>query len=175
MVASVVNQSFAAICWIRIDIRNRAVVDCWVPYWPLVQRRNIFSHELRATGSDDPKGLTHDFGWGRRLRLSSLDNIAEDYKPMRRAGHKRPASVRAIPATQSVTARKVASLEVAIQQRIETRLLGRIRNLRVRVVDGVVILEGECATYYTKQLAQHTAMGILEDEQLENAIVVSVR
>lgn len=64
--------------------------------------------------------------------------------------------------------------EVAIQQRIESRLPGRVRNLLVRSFDAVVILEGQCATYYTKQLAQHTAMGVLEDEHLENAIVVHV-
>ena len=66
------------------------------------------------------------------------------------------------------------ALEIAIQQRIESRLQGRVRNLRVRAYGDLVILDGQCATYYTKQLAQHAAMGILEDEQLENAIVVSV-
>ncbi len=71
--------------------------------------------------------------------------------------------------------RRDRALEIAIQQRIESRLMGRVRDLLVRAFDGVVILEGECATYYTKQLAQHTAMGILEDEQLENEIVVRVR
>jgi hypothetical protein len=133
---------------------------------------------------------------------------------MRRAGHKRPANVRAIPATPSVTALNVVAfadiptdetpidvellpsvqamvrirsaeaddrdarhraLELAIQQRIESRLLGRVRNLLVRVFDGVVVLEGQCATYYTKQLAQHTAMGILDDQHLENSIVVRVQ
>jgi osmotically-inducible protein OsmY len=132
---------------------------------------------------------------------------------MRRAGHKRPVTTRAIPATPSVTALNVVAfaeaaiseapidvellpnvqatalvrttesddrearhraLENAIRQRIESRLLGRVRNLFVRSRDGVVILEGECATFYTKQLAQHTAMAVLEDEQLENSIVVSV-
>jgi osmotically-inducible protein OsmY len=67
------------------------------------------------------------------------------------------------------------ALENAIRQRIESRLMGRVRNLHVRAIDGVVVLEGECTTFYTKQLAQHTAMGILEDEQLENSIVVSVQ
>src|SRR5438046_3022383 len=57
--------------------------------------------------------------------------------------------------------RRDRALEIAIQQRIESRLTGRVRDLLVRAFDGVVILEGECATYYTKQLAQHTAMGIL--------------
>ena len=128
---------------------------------------------------------------------------------MRRASHKRPAGVRAIPATPSANALNAVAfaetpvdhellpsseavspvssevlddrdirrraLEIAIHQRIESRLLGRVRNLHVRVFEGVVVLEGECATFYTKQLAQHTAMGILEDEHLENAIVVSVR
>jgi len=67
------------------------------------------------------------------------------------------------------------ALEIAIFQRIESRLPGRVRNLIVRVFDGVVILEGQCATFYTKQLAQHTAMAVLEDEHLENAIVVGVQ
>ena len=64
--------------------------------------------------------------------------------------------------------------EVVIHQRIESRLPGRVRNLLVRSFDALVILEGQCATYYTKQLAQHAAMGVLEDEHLENAIVVRV-
>jgi hypothetical protein len=66
------------------------------------------------------------------------------------------------------------ALENAIRKRIEARLCGRVRNLNVRVLADLVILEGECATYYTKQIAQHAAMGILEDEQLDNAIVVRV-
>jgi hypothetical protein len=67
------------------------------------------------------------------------------------------------------------ALEIAVRQRIESRLMGRVRNLLVRALDGVVILEGECTTYYTKQLAQHTAMGILDDEQLENSITVTMQ
>ena len=67
------------------------------------------------------------------------------------------------------------ALEVAIRQRIESRLHGRVRNLRVCAAAGHVTLEGECTTFYTKQLAQHAAMGILDDEQLENAIVVAMQ
>ena len=95
-----------------------------------------------------------------------------------------PASGELLPTANAVVRRQPAdledrqvrnrALEIAIQQRIECRLFGRVRNLLVRVFDGVVILEGQCATYYTKQLAQHAAMGILNDEHLENAIVVSV-
>jgi osmotically-inducible protein OsmY len=120
---------------------------------------------------------------------------------MQRAGHQRRLHGRAIsappsdikihildesdlrgevsPATvsDSVPANRPApqqSLEIAIRKRIEGRLHGRIRNLNVRTVADLVILEGQCATYYTKQLAQHAAMGILDDEQLENAIEVRV-
>jgi hypothetical protein len=65
-------------------------------------------------------------------------------------------------------------LIVAIRQRIESRLGDRVRDLAVLVMGRKVILEGRCATYYTKQLAQHAALGVLEDELLENNIVVSV-
>jgi hypothetical protein len=65
-------------------------------------------------------------------------------------------------------------LEMVIRQRIEQRLPGRVRNLAVRVIDDTVLLEGQCATYYTKQLAQHAAMGVLQNEHLENAIIVAV-
>jgi hypothetical protein len=152
---------------------------------------------------------THGFGWGRRLATEFATNIAEDDKPMRRAGHKHPAMVRPNPqsptsagngATVAIRLLEDAlpplanaeeaeriveavadhrgaeqlTLELAIRQRIEQRLNGRVRNLSVRAYGDIVILEGECSTYYTKQLAQHAAMGVLEEEHLENAIVVSV-
>jgi hypothetical protein len=63
-------------------------------------------------------------------------------------------------------------IAIAIRQRIESRLGGRIRDLAIRVRGQAIVLEGRCATYYTKQLAQHAALGVLDDEQLENAIVV---
>ena len=65
-------------------------------------------------------------------------------------------------------------LAKVIQQRIEARLPGRVRNLAVQIGADFVVLEGECSTYYTKQLAQHAALGVLEDEHLENAIVVTI-
>ena len=69
---------------------------------------------------------------------------------------------------------RLVALETEIQQRIESRLEGRVRNLAVRIEGDVVILSGECSTFYSKQLAQHAAMGILEDQQLENSISVCV-
>ncbi len=67
-------------------------------------------------------------------------------------------------------------LELAenILARIESRLTGRVRNLTVFTTDNVVLLTGECSTFYTKQLAQHIAMGALEYEQLVNNIDVRV-
>lgn len=75
---------------------------------------------------------------------------------------------------RAANAERDRHLEVAIMQRIESRLPGRVRNLRVRVDGEAVVLEGQCSTYYTKQLAQHAALGILEDEQLENSIMVAI-
>jgi hypothetical protein len=65
-------------------------------------------------------------------------------------------------------------LVAAIRQRIETRLLGRVRELSVRVEDDTVFLDGRCATFYTKQLAQHAALAVLEDERLVNNIAVAL-
>jgi hypothetical protein len=65
-------------------------------------------------------------------------------------------------------------LAIAIRQRIESRLGGRVRDLAIRVRGETIVLEGRCATFYTKQLAQHAALGVLDAEQLENAIVVTM-
>ncbi|NOY30770.1 MAG: hypothetical protein GXP28_11560 [Planctomycetes bacterium] len=63
-------------------------------------------------------------------------------------------------------------LALRILKRIESRLPCRIRKLRVVVAEHAVVLEGQCSTYYTKQIAQHTAMGVLEYERLTNHIEV---
>jgi hypothetical protein len=76
--------------------------------------------------------------------------------------------------TVDCNAERRRHLAIAIRQRIETRLSGRIRDLAVRFAGDTVVLEGRCATYYSKQLAQHAALGVLENEQLENTIVVAV-
>ena len=60
-----------------------------------------------------------------------------------------------------------------IRERIETRLPGRVRELRVNISKNTVVLDGSCSTFYTKQLAQHAAMGVLEFEKLRNNISVS--
>lgn len=61
-----------------------------------------------------------------------------------------------------------------IRQRILIRLGKRVRDLTVQVESGVIRLGGKCSTYYSKQLAQHAALGVVEDEVIENGIEVAV-
>lgn len=59
-----------------------------------------------------------------------------------------------------------------VRDELEVQLLGRIRQLRVTATDKFVFLAGTCASYYTKQLAQHVAMELLVGERLVNNIAV---
>ena len=105
---------------------------------------------------------------------------------MRRAGHQGTVSLcttsQAPPTTNSVKSfppsadvvQRLCELASTVKQRIESRLPGRVRNLTVRIVAHTIVIEGQCATYYTKQLAQHAALGVIEAEHLENAIVVKI-
>ena len=61
-----------------------------------------------------------------------------------------------------------------IRHRIEVRLPGRIRGLTVVVIGEEVELGGRCATFYSKQLAQHVAMGVIDHQRLVNSIEVGV-
>ncbi len=63
-------------------------------------------------------------------------------------------------------------LAARIRKRIESRLPCRIRDLAVYASENAIVLEGQCRTYYTKQIAQHAAMGVLEYERLINHIEV---
>jgi len=66
------------------------------------------------------------------------------------------------------------SLSQTIADRIRSRTSGRVQELRVECDQNRIIIQGRCATFYTKQLAQHAAMGVLEDELLVNDIRVGV-
>jgi hypothetical protein len=69
---------------------------------------------------------------------------------------------------------ELAGQEIAqrVRGELESQLLGRIRQLRVSATDKFVILTGSCNSYYTKQLAQHVAMELLDCEHLVNNIAV---
>lgn len=123
------------------------------------------AHSSSRTGSES---AADDFS--NDLPLSSIPPVTEiRLDPARKFG---AAEIRS-PAPEAVADRR-RQLAIVIRQRIESRLVGRVRELSVRVNGNTVVLEGKCATYYTKQLAQHAALGVLEDEQLENAILVEV-
>ncbi len=73
-----------------------------------------------------------------------------------------------LPETVEEAERLAASIERAVSR--ET--CGGVRNLRVEVSDSGVLLTGRCTSYYTKQKAQHAAMGVSGSEELTNCIEV---
>lgn len=74
-----------------------------------------------------------------------------------------------IPESQREAERLAASIERAVCR--ETG--GGVRNLRVEIHDDEVFLTGRCRTYYTKQVAQHAAMGLSGENGLTNCIEVT--
>lgn len=59
-----------------------------------------------------------------------------------------------------------------VERTVRCRTGGRIRDLRVEVQGGEVILSGFASTYYVKQLATHAALDELAEQRLTNAIEV---
>lgn len=52
----------------------------------------------------------------------------------------------------------VTSFAVHLEDQIQTRLHGRIRNFEVFCADDGLILRGQVPSYYVKQLVQHAVM-----------------
>ena len=74
-----------------------------------------------------------------------------------------------LPETLDEAEKLAASIERAVQ-----RETGRgVADLTVEVGPQGVLLKGRCTTFYTKQLAQHAAMGISGGDRLINGIEVS--
>jgi hypothetical protein len=74
-----------------------------------------------------------------------------------------------LPETLEEAEELAASIEKAVQ--MET---GRgVADLSVEVGPQGIHLRGRCTTYYTKQLAQHAAMGVPGGDRLINNIEVS--
>lgn len=63
-------------------------------------------------------------------------------------------------------------LAARIKRVVRRRTLGTIHNLRVEVRRDGVFLDGQCASFYAKQLAQQAAMPLADDRQLTNRIEV---
>ncbi len=68
----------------------------------------------------------------------------------------------------SATRARLDQLEALVQ----SRLGGRVRDLRVVVRDDGLILQGRAPTYHAKQLAQHAAMEVGHLPILANDIEV---
>ena len=62
----------------------------------------------------------------------------------------------------------------AIRDRISERLNGRIRDLDVTASGESIVISGRCASFHTKQLAQHAALDVMNEEPLDNRIQVYV-
>lgn len=55
---------------------------------------------------------------------------------------------------------------------VQRRTGGTIRHLQVEIKPEGIYLDGRCATFYLKQLAQEAVLAITEDQKLFNQIVV---
>jgi osmotically-inducible protein OsmY len=73
-----------------------------------------------------------------------------------------------LPETLAEAERLAASIERAVFR--ET--CGGVRNLHVEISGEGIRLTGRCNSYYTKQKAQHAAMGLSGTEELTNGIEV---
>ncbi len=71
------------------------------------------------------------------------------------------------------TLAEAEQLAVSIERAVWLETSGGVRNLRVEVDRGGVVLSGCCRTYYTKQKAQHAAMAVPGGGPLTNLIEVS--
>ena len=59
-----------------------------------------------------------------------------------------------------------------LEELVQQRLQGRVRDLRLSLQDEGLILHGQTSTYYAKQLAQHAAMEVSGLPILANNIEV---
>ncbi len=60
-----------------------------------------------------------------------------------------------------------------LEARVQSRLHGRVRSLRLQLRDTGLVLEGQAATYHAKQIAQHAVMQFSELPILANDIEVA--
>jgi len=67
---------------------------------------------------------------------------------------------------------EVVQDEEKLELQLQRRLSGRMRDLRLILRPGGVILQGRTSTYHAKQLAQHAAMEMIRRPILANEIEV---
>lgn len=64
------------------------------------------------------------------------------------------------------------TLAIRVERLVREKTTGLIRDLRVTVQPGEIVLTGRAATYYAKQLATHAALEACDDLTLTNDIEV---
>ena len=64
-------------------------------------------------------------------------------------------------------------LAARVERLVREKTNGMIRDLRVAVLPGEVIITGRAPTYYAKQLATHAALDFCDDLTLTNDIDVT--
>jgi hypothetical protein len=67
---------------------------------------------------------------------------------------------------------QLAVILAVLEQRIQRRLSGWVRDFRLFVRDGGLVLQGRSFTYYAKQLAQHMVMDAIDLPIFANEIEV---
>jgi hypothetical protein len=63
-------------------------------------------------------------------------------------------------------------LAARVERMVREKTSGLIRDLRVGVLPGEIVISGRAGTYYAKQLATHAAFEACEDLTLTNDIEV---
>lgn len=71
------------------------------------------------------------------------------------------------------TLEEAEELAISIEQAVQRETGHGVDDLAVEISSQGVLLRGRCTTYYTKQLAQHAAMGMPGGDRLINSIEVS--
>lgn len=68
-----------------------------------------------------------------------------------------------------------ASREQHIRNVVDSRTIGRIRNLQIELAGSRVVISGRASTYYSKQLATHAAIDAADQLLIQNDVIVGQR
>ncbi len=87
------------------------------------------------------------------------------------ADTKSAVTVIATEAQHEIQRRRITRIKRAIRRKTS----GAISDLAIQLEADTLILRGRCASFYHKQVAQHTAMHHLDGQSLVNEIEVAAR
>lgn len=94
-------------------------------------------------------------------------------QPFKGRALRRPSSTPVLPESEHASDESRGDrLATRIARVVRRRTAGSVQNLRVEVRRDGVFLDGECDTFYTKQLAQQAAMDLADEKPLMNRIEV---